>query len=215
MKDVTGVLQTQALRLLIVYILPGGLVVIPYYRILPFLYPKVLILVPSNDVLRGIGLFCAATLVGMILEDLGTRLERRWNNVNENVAKYWYKYLSLKFDHEPVGIRQATDLQMRLKFELSACCATVLAAIPVVPFLGARTSIWFAAVTAVAALILAWYLWFEARSSYEVLHKIRMHLCDAYAQEVAVAPTRNPASTTAKPVVTPSKRLAKKRSTRR
>ena len=216
MKDVTGILQTQVFRLLVIYILPGGLVVIPYYRILPFLYPKLLILVPNNDVLRGIALFCAATFVGMVLEDLGSRIERRWDNRDRNILDCWYTYLCLKFDREPVAVHYIAGVQMRLKFELSACCATILAAIPVVPFLCARTSIGFAVLTAIAALILAWYLMFEARSSHEVLHKVRVKLCEIYTP-TAPATAANPIPAPAKPAPKrpKAKRPAKKRSASR
>lgn len=123
MKDLTEAFKSDVFRLLVIYVLPGGLLVYPCYRVLLELHPIIAGYMPGNTASRIAVLTALATVAGMFLEDLGSLLERGFDWVRqecgEDVNGEWGKYLKCAFKAEPVGQRYIRTIVLRMKFELS------------------------------------------------------------------------------------------------
>jgi len=89
-------------------------------------------LVSSNHVETAFVFFVIISFVGLMLEDIGSRIEsilddRAQKTPGSDHMETWYSYLRIAFDSEPIGRRYIKTLVTRLKFELGSSVALILA----------------------------------------------------------------------------------------
>ena len=129
--------------------------------------------------------FILAVGGGILAETIGARFEYhicdwRANKSCDNFSDVWNKYLTLKFEHDPIGQKYLRYLHLHLKFELNFAAAVLLVAISVgfMDWNFKDTSVhWlFYTVCGVGAAALLW----ESVSSSINLHNVRKQLVEKY-----------------------------------
>lgn len=177
-KAATGVLQANSLRQFMVYLVPGVLLVYPYYKVLLAYYPDLDAFVPATDWARAIMIFGFGLFAGFLLENVGSRIEIIFDNSIGDLEEYWNKYLATAFIEEPVGQRYMRDILTRMKFELNAG-VTLLLVWPSFWFAMLPTTGWcIPLILSLVALGLSGWLLYEAHSSHALLHTTRKLICD-------------------------------------
>jgi hypothetical protein len=183
MKDFFGAFNSEFFKPLATLLLPGLMAFLPWAVVIC----KVSWIhgfAASNhaEVIGALVLVC--TFVGLVLEDIGSRLEnclyRRTCKMEESgcfsLEKDWFPYLRVVYDKEPIGQRYLRTLVLRLKFELGCVSA--------IPF--ALLGLWWTPLTLCERL--AWtfglaalgaYMLLEASSSTRALARLRLELLAA------------------------------------
>ena len=116
---------------------------------------------------------------GLIVEELGARIESHFDQVVKHRAGYerhleeWFDYLRLAFEREPIGHRYLRTLVLRLKFELGMAVASVPFAFGALGITVPWTVRFF---TSVCGLVLGTYLCIEAKCSNEKLSELRREM---------------------------------------
>jgi hypothetical protein len=126
---------------------------------------------------------------GQILENLGSQIEtlidqRLFKGKDSN----WDRYLALKIKDEYIAQRYLRTIVMRLKFELAMIPAIIFSV--ALAFICAPTRIAIISndllrYAVLASPILAWYLYYEAKNSVKVAHRVRTTLIDAHSKAPA------------------------------
>jgi hypothetical protein len=121
----------------------------------------------------GLVFVVAATAIGMVLENLGARLEVLFSTCQKNDRSNWYAYLMLAPEREPIGLRYIRTLVLRMKFELSMGISglIVLFGIIYIP-ISCHLKLVFGGVT----LALITYFLFESWSSVSLLEETRVEI---------------------------------------
>jgi len=133
-------------------------------------------LVSEHHTASGLSLALVAVILGMFLEDLGSRFEsRHFDKLLDSAtggkhSENWQKYLRTAFKLEPVGARYIRNILLRMKFELGMALALVLVAFGV---FSTTLDLWISGVLAISACALACLLYDEARTSHRVLSTTR------------------------------------------
>ncbi len=170
-------------RSLLTVLIPGLVAIVPWLLMLVLHTDATLGFSQYNTLANAI-VFASAAVTGMAIEGLGTFIEVKWDNEQENnyqVKENWYSYLSRKIDPEPVGYRYLSRLVTTLYTELSLAFAApsfflgsgVLAALRFTNY-----ECWFAVGGLMAAALAAWYFFWCARCTHEVLCKTRKEIND-------------------------------------
>lgn len=125
-------------------------------------------------------LVLAMTLVGLVLEDMGARVETRWDarkdKQNGSHVDNWYAYLRTAFKADPIGRRYVRTLVLRLKFELGIAFAVLSAGVGILWLWYMGLS--FRVVVASELLCVLFVVWglVEGRSTHDALAKNRQNL---------------------------------------
>ncbi len=132
MDPVSG-LKSDTYRYLVTNFIPGAIGAIPLVLLAIAEAPDTKGMLTTSPLFSGLTLLCAAVLLGMLFEDVGSHVELiHWNRLTKNdpaADDEWYAYLRTSTKDEPVGHRYLDTVQMRLKFELSmfpALCALIV-----------------------------------------------------------------------------------------
>jgi hypothetical protein len=179
MKELTATFHSEVFRPVVTLVIPGFYAIstlsIVFWQHAPGLHHYV------NDFpgLAATIMLLTVLTVGLIAEEIGARLEIHFDKVLEKTDGYkehteeWFAYLRLAFDREPIGHRYLRSLVLRLKFELGMTVASV-------PFvLGALLLQipWICrSVLLAVSVLLAIYLWLEAKSSDKNLSDLRREM---------------------------------------
>lgn len=176
MKDIFAAFGSEVFRPLVTLLVPGAVGLAPWFLGLVQRYADIYGLVSRNHAESALLLALVALISGMLLEDLGSRIESTFfDNARNRVTSGrhnsdWKAYLRVAYKLEPVGARYIRTILLRMKFELGMSSAVILAAggIFTTTFrLGVKAAI------AVGASTLAVLLFCEARSSHRVLSETR------------------------------------------
>ena len=166
--------DSRFVRVLAGVIVPGAVALVPWLFVATAWYPAVGEWLFKNQALSNATLLLLVFCIGMVCENLGSRVEFRLDKQHGAQDKAWSEYLTQPRD-QLVGHGYISSLVTRLKFELGMFVA-LIAAIPGVAIL----SIYFAALPADAAsvlLVLAVggisYFLYEANSSVRSLAQTR------------------------------------------
>ncbi len=177
-------------RLVLELFLPGFFATFPYIYII-FSNPKLHELINRSDGLFLAIVFAQSLAIGMVLEDIGTRVEDyfdkfyRGSKGFKDYDEVWDKYLKLKLSGNSfyIGENYISKVVNMLKFELSFSLALIPMSVGLL-VLNAQESfisnpylifLWFV----LLPLGLSCYLIFEARSSVLNLHKERKRVIEA------------------------------------
>jgi len=180
MKEVFSAFGNEVFRPLVTLVLPGAIAIVPYFIALMQKEQRFWESVSANHTETALMLALASLFWGMVIEDVGTRfeakiLDERAKRANKDFLQVWYDYLRCVFPTEPPGRRFLRALVLRLKFELGAAVALIVA-IPGV-LLAVELPIHWRLWISGGAVVLALYLgWIEAPATHEVLSKLRAEL---------------------------------------
>jgi hypothetical protein len=175
-KEVLGTVGNEFLRPWAMLILPGCIVVTPYFVLFCLIYPDFMTLVSANGAESVTGFVAAALFCGFVLENIGSELESWWDGRphNAKIRADWNEYLRVAFKVEPVGQRYVRSIVLRLKFELGTLAAAPFCLIGVILLwhrVVGHGSLFFWIVVAISAL--AAYSWWCATESYRILAETR------------------------------------------
>jgi hypothetical protein len=171
-------ISSVAIKPIATIIAPGMMVLYPYLIVLGHYNGNLWTAVAEPNASIGLLILIAAIAIGMVIENIGSRIEVSWDN-EPNSDESWYGYLAY-IGKEPIGFRYISTIVVRLKFEL----ATLVSSIAVIPSI-----IWLAALNRFSAcwqccLIIsllvgfAFYFGFEARTSARLLAKTRKKIME-------------------------------------
>lgn len=183
MKEFTATFHSEVFRPVVSLVVPGFFAVTTISIAVWQRFPIVPLLVDAHPATAGVILFLVILTAGLILEDLGARLEPRFDDRLCKVEGYerhieeWYDYLRLAFEREPVGHRYLRSLVLRLKFELGMTFASF-------PFafggFFVKASLYWHVFLFVIPLIAFCYFWSEAKNSNKELSNVRHELLKKY-----------------------------------
>jgi hypothetical protein len=196
MPNLFSAFTSEVFRPLVTLLIPGAIAISTWFIALLWQFPVLRKTVYDNHAETGFALAFAMTFAGMVLEDLGTRVEKRLddkrNDKTGNHNANWFAYLRTAFVTDPIGRRYIRTLVLRLKFELGAGFAMVFAALGIL-------WLWYLGLSYQAALInlgicgaFAIWLFMEACSTHKTLADNHANLLG----EIRIIP--DPSGSTAK-----------------
>ncbi len=179
MKGLPTALDSDLLRPLATLGLAGAISLTTLYAALLQRSAAVWAYTDTHITQTGVTLLLATTFMGLICEGIGARIEAAFDRSIERqpghesyTAQRW-EFLRVGFRVPPVGQAQLETLILRFRFELGnavACCFCALGSWALV------LSWWQHAVAFILILLLAAWLWIEARSTHRRLGELRREL---------------------------------------
>lgn len=174
MKDIFAAFGSEVFRPMMTILLPG---LVAISTLLVGLFQRFDTLQHLADTKRletGLAVFFIALACGEIVEDFGSRIESRFDDrLKEKCDHFkadWYDYLSLSFEHDPVGRGYIRSLVIRLKFEFGLALGLCGCALGL--WFTLLPTYWRLGLTAPCAL-LAYFLYREAEDTHELLAEVR------------------------------------------
>jgi hypothetical protein len=122
---------SEVFRPLVTLLIPGAIAISTWFVGLLWHFHDLQILVHHNHTDAALVLLLAMTFAGLVLEDMGARVETRWDRRKDKQdgkhVDNWYAYLRTAFKADPIGRRYIRTLVLRLKFELGITLAMLSA----------------------------------------------------------------------------------------
>jgi hypothetical protein len=185
MKELFAAFNTDFFRALTTLIIPGAIAVSTWTVQLVLTFKPLRNLVEQNHVETSFVVLVAVVFIGLVIEDVGARIEdfldRRADARTKGRHKQeWYEYLKTAFVCEPIGRRYIRTLVTRLKFELGTAVGIVIAdcgllALWASGFSSCRLTV----ILLVLSLLVAAYLAFlEAPASHGLLATARTKMLE-------------------------------------
>ena len=132
MPNFFSAFTSEVFRPLVTLLIPGAIAISTWFVGLLWHFHDLQSLVHNNHADVALVLVLAMTFAGLVLEDLGARVETHWDaRKDKRDGKHvdnWYAYLRTAFKADPIGRRYLRALVLRLKFELGIAFAMVSAA---------------------------------------------------------------------------------------
>jgi len=188
MPNFFSAFTSDVFRPIVTLLIPGAIAVSTWFIGLLWRFPDLRTLVYTNHAEAGLVLVLAMIFAGLVLEDMGARLEswldsRREKQNGKHIAN-WYAYLRTAFGADPVGRGYIRALVLRLKFELGTVFAMCSAGIGVLWLWYVDLSFKVVFVSELlCALFAAWLFW-EGWSTHDTLAKNRANLLE----EIRIVP---------------------------
>jgi hypothetical protein len=182
-KEFTAAFHSEVFRPVVSLVVPGFFATATMSIAAWQRFPIVPLLVDSHPGTAGVFMFLVILTAGLTLEDIGARLERRFDLSLCKVKGYechmeeWYDYLRLAFEKEPIGHRYLRSMVLRLKFELGMTVASVSF---VVGGFAIGTSYGWHLALVVIPLITFFFFLSEAKASNQKLSDVRHELLKKY-----------------------------------
>jgi hypothetical protein len=183
MKELFAAFNSDFFRALTTLIIPGAVAVSTWAVQLVLAYEPLKKMVHENHVETAFVIGTAIVFIGMIIEDVGARIEslldsRADRRTNGKHTEEWYSYLRTAFVSEPIGRRYIRTLVTRLKFELGTAIGILIADVGLVLLWADGSASWRLSVALLTlSLSVAGYLgMFEAPASHELLATARTHM---------------------------------------
>src|SRR5450631_1018499 len=163
MKELISAFSLEIFRPIVTLLIPGFWAMLPGMVAVLLRCPKAWSFTVDFHNGCAIALLVAATAIGLILEDIGSRIEYAlWRKLTGGSKDNWHDYLRLAPEREPVGFGYLRSYVLRMKFETDMAAAGFPAALGVL-FL--PVSCWIRVLAAVSVLLLNAYLIYEAHDS--------------------------------------------------
>jgi hypothetical protein len=174
MKELLAGFAAEIFRPVVTLLIPGFWMLAPWTIALFFHHPIGWIFAAKHREGSGLVFVVIATALGMILEDLGVRLEQFFfERHTKKDYTNWYAYLALAPEREPIGLRYIRTVVLRMKFELGMGLAgpAVIAGIVCNPIsLHLKSALIF------LVFLLTIYFLYESSCSVVVLEKTRIEM---------------------------------------
>jgi hypothetical protein len=166
--------DSRFVRVLAGVIVPGAVALVPWLLVASASYPAVGEWLFENEALPNATLLLLVFCIGMICENLGSRVEVRLDNKHGAQDKAWSEYLTQPRD-QLVGHGYISSLVTRLKFELGMFVALISAipAVAILSFYSATLPVDAASGLLVLALLGIGYFLYEANTSVGSLAQTR------------------------------------------
>jgi hypothetical protein len=133
MPNFFSAFTSEVFRPLVTLLIPGAIAISTWFVGLLWHFHDLQTLVHNNHAEADLLLVLAMTFVGLVLEDLGARVESRMDSRREKQTgkqfDHWYAYLRTAFKADPIGRRYLRTLVLRLKFELGTAFAMLSAGV--------------------------------------------------------------------------------------
>lgn len=172
--------QSEVFRPLVTLLIPGGLAISTWTVALAWTFPGFRQLISRNQTPAAWIILLIITAVGIVIEDVGSRLERQWDNEREESdskhLENWYTYLRTAFLADPIGRGYIRTVLLRMKFELGLMIGLVIALFGAVPLIRLGVPFRGAVALVVFPISLAVWEYFEAKASHELLARVRQEL---------------------------------------
>jgi hypothetical protein len=180
MKEIFSAFGSEVFRPLATIVIPGALAISSWFVVLTLKFESLRRLVVENHTETAIILALASMCVGLLVEDMGARVESRIfdpclkkKTGFEGHSNEWNQYLRLAFKTEPVGQRYLRSIMLRFKFETGAAFAFLLAGPGLFcTGIALSTALW----GFLGCCVLAAYLLYEARCSHRLLSETRREI---------------------------------------
>ena len=180
--DVVSCFRNEVFRPLVIICVPGLYASLPFAVLFVSRFKTAAAFLSAHESVSVILMILIVIACGLIVEDAGSRIECRFDTRNAKrdgkFYEYWYSYLLKTYDDKQPWHSYMNTIVLRFKFELSmiaAACVSLSGQIILnicEPFILWR---YFVIIAAVQICIAA-YLYFEARSSSELLHRMRKRI---------------------------------------
>lgn len=198
MKEIFSAFGSEVFRPLATIVIPGAMAISAWFVVLLQRFPSFRNLAEANHTETALLLALASIASGLLVEDIGSRIESRW--FDKKLVKQpdfthhddeWDQYLRLTFGIEPVGQRYLRTILLRFKFEVGTAIALLLAC----PGLFLTTIVvWWTLLWFSVCVALAWVLLFEAQCSHQLLSEVRHEILKGAIVYPAVVPDVPPTS---------------------
>jgi hypothetical protein len=177
--DISNIVRSDTLRPVATVVVPGAVAMAPWGGLVLHTSPLILAFCLTHEATAVLALTLLALCTGMVIESFATTIESdvidRFRKDRKEVEDVWFMFLQIVHVNEPIGRGFLRSVLLRFKFELNFGIAMLLSCAGTItwhcvgPFLSDRltTSI------CVVELVLAGYLFFEARRSSTLLHRLR------------------------------------------
>jgi len=168
--DLTSALKNEIFRPLITIAVPGAVAIGPYILLVGHYVPKVRDFWSTNTYGFGFIVLFAILASGLILEDIGSRIEWCWDRcLNRKIRgrrRAWRHYIQLKTNDEIIGQRFLRTIHIRFKFELSMAPAIFSFTIGLL-WLNSIYGFWRACAMAWITLLLCGLVAYLLKESYD------------------------------------------------
>lgn len=180
--DLSSVFKTEVFRPVVITIVPGVTAIVPYIFVIDSYFPSVRTTAASHETMAIVLIVLAAIAIGLILEDLGSRIEMLiWQKIKDTSGKddqNWYMYLRTCFKNKPIGHKYTGDIVLRMKFENSFCPALIIFCVGLIwlrciCYIKATVPI---TVTIIVLIFICVYLVYESWTGSKLLLKLREEL---------------------------------------
>jgi hypothetical protein len=182
--DISNAFKEDVFRAIVITFIPGAFSIAPYIVLAYINNDQVNHIINNNLTGFAIVYSIIAIASGMILEDLGSRIEATMGNMKSNAdASYdteWYNYLYTYYKEKPIIFNYISGVVMRLKFELSFAVALIIMEVGLI-IISFENYHQYRTEYTIALLfiaILIYYLLNEAYNSVELLGKLRDKLTE-------------------------------------
>lgn len=136
MKEIFSAFGSEVFRPLATILVPGALAISSWFVVLVLRFQALQKLIAENHTETAIILALACISAGLLLEDIGARVESKiFDPLLKKKTGFaghseeWNRYLRLAFKTEPVGQRYLRSIMLRFKFETGAGFALLLAGV--------------------------------------------------------------------------------------
>lgn len=199
MKEIFSAFGSEVFRPLATIVIPGAMAISTWFVVLLQRFLTVRNLAEANHTETALLLALASIAAGLLVEDIGSRIESRW--FDKKLVKQpgfsrhddeWDQYLRLTFSIVPVGQRYLRTILLRFKFEVGTA-VSLLFSCPGLFWTSLGypwAALWFAMCVALASCLL-----FEARCSHQLLSEVRHEILKGAIVYSAAPPDVPPAST--------------------
>jgi hypothetical protein len=180
-------------KVLLQLVIPGLIAVFPWFLLFIDTHAHAKQYFQHNTNITIITVVFISLIVGILLENLGGRLEvevfDKWNKAKDsNYDQTWDQFLQMKYKgDEPIGQRYLRNILFRMKFELSSCIAVFIMALGLT-ILNLNFPILSNNLNAICCILilpvsLSCYFFYEAYSSSKILARTRKLLVEKYFEE--------------------------------
>ena len=176
MKDAFEFFKADTFRLLVIYVLPGGLLVWPYYHLLLINNAQILSILPTDTIARATTLIAFSIVVGLVFETISARIEVLFFD-STDMDEFWYGYLLCEISDGRAIRSVISQMVMRMKSEMNITLSLLLSIPAVFMFPSHYLPLWMRVVLTCGMLLISGYLFWEAKQQHRELHVLREKIC--------------------------------------
>jgi len=188
MPNFFSAFTSEVFRPLVTLLIPGAIAISTWFVALLWHFQDLRNLVFNNHAEVGIVLVLAMTFAGLVLEDMGARVETLFDARRERQGRKqfddWYAYLRTAFKADPIGRRYVRTLVLRLKFELGIAFAMLSAGVGLLWLWSMGLSCKAVLITELLCMLFTAWGFLEGWSTHDTLAKNRANLL----QEIRIVP---------------------------
>ena len=188
MPNFFSAFTSEVFRPLVTLLIPGAIAISTWFIGLLWHFHDLRTLVFNNHAEVGIVLVLAMTFAGLVLEDMGARVETcfdsRKGKQDGKHSDNWYAYLRSAFKADPIGRRYVRSLVLRLKFELGIAFAMVSAGAGLLWLWSMGLSCKAVLIAELLCVLFTAWGFLEGWSTHDTLAKNRANLL----QEIRIVP---------------------------